>query len=55
MSRKIANEKEEDKEKRDLPEILDEEANPQIEIEDPPKKMPRIKEQPIILTLLFPS
>ena len=36
VSRKVANEKEEDK----VLGILDE-ANPQIEVEEPPKKMPR--------------
>ena len=41
VSRKVASEKEEDKAKRDLLGILDE-ANPQIEVEEPPKKM-RVK------------
>ena len=54
VHRKVASEKEEDKEKRDLPGILDE-SNPQIEVGEPPKKMPRTKEQPIVPTLSFPS
>ena len=54
VTRMVASEKEDDKEKKDLPGILDE-ANPQIEVKEPPKKMPRTVEQPIIPTLPFPS
>ena len=54
VTRKVASEKEEDKAKKDLPGILDE-ANPQVEVKEPPKKMPRTVEQPIIPTLPFPS
>ena len=54
MHRKVASEKENDKVKRDFPRILDE-ANPQIEVEEPPKKMPRTEKQPIVPTLPFPS
>ena len=43
MHKKVANEKEEDKIKRDLLGILDE-VNPQIEVGEPPKKMPRTEE-----------
>ena len=43
VTRKVASEKEEDKAKRDLPRILDE-TNPQIKVEEPPKKMPRTAE-----------
>ena len=41
-------------EKRDLPGILNE-ANLQIEIEEPSKKMPRTKKQLVVLALPFPS
>ena len=54
MQKKVASEKEEDKAKRDLSGLLDE-ANPQIEIGEPPKKMPRTKEQPIVPSLPFLS
>ena len=54
VHRKVASEKEEDKVKCDLPGVLDE-ANPQIEVGEPPKKMSRTEEQPIVSTLPFPS
>ena len=34
--------------------ILDE-ANPQIEIGEPPKSIPRAKEQPVVPALPFPN
>ena len=52
-TKKVASEKEDDKVKMDLPGILNE-ANPQIEVGEPPKKMPRTKEQPVVITLPFP-
>ena len=54
VHKKVASEKEEESVKRDLPGILDE-ANPQIEIGEPAKNMPRTEEQPVIPTLPFPS
>ena len=54
VHRKVASEREENKVKRDLSGILNE-TNPQIEVEEAPKKMPRIEERPIVLTLPFPS
>ena len=54
MHKKVASEKDEEKTKRDLLGILDE-ANPQIEVGEPPKKMPRTEEQLAISVLLFLS
>ena len=54
VHKKIASDKDEENGKRDLPRILDE-ATPKIEIREPPKKMPRTEEQPVVPTLPFPS
>ena len=54
VHKKVASDKDEENGKRDLPVILDE-ANPQIENREPPKKMPRTEEQPMVSALSFLS
>ena len=54
LHKKLTSDKDEENEKRDLLGIFDE-ANLQIEVGKPPKKIPRTEEQPVVPALPFPS
>ena len=54
VHKKVASDKDEENGKRDLLGILDE-ANPQIEVREPPKKIPTTEVQPMVPILPFPN